>query len=67
MIENIHDWKTCGCINCQGHRQDVEAARREGAEAMREKILALAKQFGVPGMAMTVLKGLALPEAKYKA
>lgn len=67
MIENIHDWKVCGCINCQGMRQDVEAARREGAEAMREKILGLAKQFGVPGMAINVLKGLALPDPKFKA
>lgn len=66
MIENIHDWKTCGCINCQSLRHEVETARKEGAEAMREKILALAKQFGVPGMAINVLKGLALPEPKYK-
>lgn len=61
-----HEWKTCRCVECQGILQEVEAARREGAEAMREKILALAKQFGVPGMAMTVLRNLALPEAKYK-
>jgi hypothetical protein len=33
---------------------------------MREKILALAKQFGVPAMAFQVLRGLALPEPKYK-
>lgn len=66
MIDGTHDWKACGCINCQSIRHDVEAARKEGAEAMREKILALAKQFGVPGMAMTVLKGLPLPEPKYK-
>jgi hypothetical protein len=46
--------------------QDVEQARREGAEDMRTRILDLAKKFGVPGMAMTVLKGLALPEPKYK-
>jgi hypothetical protein len=62
----MHDWKTCRCTNCQEITQEVEQARREGAEAMREKILALAKQFGVPGMAMTVLRGLALPEAKFK-
>jgi hypothetical protein len=66
MIENVHDWKVCGCINCQSLRHAVEEARKEGAEAMREKILGLAKQFGVPGMGLTVLKGLALPEAKYK-
>lgn len=66
MIDGSHDWKVCGCTNCQAIRHEVETARKEGAEAMREKILGLAKQFGVPGMAMTVLKGLALPEAKYK-
>jgi hypothetical protein len=46
--------------------QDVEQARREGAEDMRTRILDLAKKFGVPGMAMTVLKGLPMPEVKYK-
>lgn len=66
MISGKHDWKVCRCVDCQTVIQDIEAARAEGAEAMREKILALAKQFGVPGMAMTVLKGLALPEAKFK-
>ena len=66
MIDGTHEWKTCGCINCQSLRHDVETARKEGAEVMREKILALAKQFGVPGMAINVLKGLALPEPKYK-
>jgi hypothetical protein len=66
MIDGTHEWKICGCIDCQSIRHEVETARKEGAEVMREKILALAKQFGVPGMAMTVLKGLALPEAKYK-
>ena len=66
MIENIHDWGICGCINCQSIRHAVEEARKEGAEAMREKILALAKQFGVPGMAINVLKGVALPDPKFK-
>lgn len=46
--------------------QDVEQARREGAEDMRTRILDLAKKFGVPAMAVSYLKGLALPEAKYK-
>jgi hypothetical protein len=66
MIDGSHEWKTCGCINCQSLRHEVETAREEGAEVMRDKILALAKQFGVPGMAMTVLKGLPLPEKKFK-
>ena len=66
MIQQEHDWKVCRCTSCQSIVQDVEQARREGAEVMREKILALAKQFGVPAMAFQVLRGLALPEPKYK-
>lgn len=61
-----HDWKTCRCTECQDVTNAIEQARDEGANDMRDRILALAKQFGVPGMAMTVLKGLALPERKYK-
>ena len=65
---STHDWKVCRCTDCQDLIHAVEQARREGAEVMREKILALAKQFNVPGigMAVTMLKSLALPEAKYK-
>lgn len=66
MISQEHEWKVCRCTSCQSIVQDVEQARREGAEDMRTRILDLAKKFGVPGMAMTVLKGLPLPEAKYK-
>ena len=66
MITQEHEWKVCRCTSCQSIVQDVEQARREGAEDMRTRILDLAKKFGVPGMAMTVLKGLALPEPKYK-
>lgn len=66
MIETTHDWKVCRCVPCQGVVQDVEAARREGAEDMRDRILALAKKFNVPSMAVMYLKGLALPEAKFK-
>lgn len=66
MIEAIHDWKTCRCVPCQGIMQDVEQARREGAEDMRDRILALAKKFNVPSMAIMYLKGLALPERRYK-
>lgn len=62
----MHDWKVCRCTECQGIIQDVEQARREGAEVMREKILTLAKQFNVPGMALNVLRGLALPEPRFK-
>jgi hypothetical protein len=61
-----HDWKTCRCTECQDLISEIEKARGEGANDMRDRILALAKQFGVPGMAMTVLKGLALPERKFK-
>jgi hypothetical protein len=66
MIEVNHEWKVCRCTACQSVLQDVEAARREGAEEMREKILGLAKKFGVPAMAITVLKGIDLPAPKYK-
>lgn len=66
MIEQIHDWKVCRCTGCQGVVQDVEQARKEGAEDMRDRILALAKKFNVPAMAVMYLKALALPEAKFK-
>lgn len=63
-----HEWKTCRCTECQDIVHSVEAARAEGATEMREKILALAKQFNVPSMSLvtTMLRGLALPEKKFK-
>ena len=66
MIQQEHDWKVCRCTSCQSIVQDVEQARREGAEDMRTSILSLAKKFGVPAMAVGYLKQLPLPEAKYK-
>lgn len=66
MIKPVHDWKVCRCTDCQSIVQDVEQARREGAEDMRDRILALAKKFNVPTMAIMYLKGLSLPEAKFK-
>lgn len=61
-----HDWKVCRCTECQEITQTIEEARAQGATEMRDKILALARQFNVPGMAINVLKALALPEKKFK-
>jgi hypothetical protein len=66
MIENIHDWGICGCINCQSLRHAVEDARADGANDMRSRIIELGKKFGVPAMAIAALKALPLPEKKFK-
>lgn len=66
MIESFHDWKACGCINCQSIRHAVEDARVEGANDMRDRILDLGRKFGVPAMAIAALKALPLPEKKFK-
>lgn len=62
----MHNWKVCLCVDCQEITQAIEQARREGAEDMRDRILALAKKFNVPSMAVTFLKALALPTPRYK-
>lgn len=68
MISQEHEWKVCRCTSCQSIVQDVEQARCEGAEDMRQQILTLAKKFDVPGMgmALAMLKTLPLPKPKYK-
>jgi cytochrome c-type biogenesis protein CcmH/NrfF len=62
----MHDWKTCRCTDCQAIHHAIEDARSEGATDMRNRILKLAEQFKVPAMAITFLKGLPLPERKWK-
>jgi hypothetical protein len=62
----MHDWKTCKCIDCQAIHHAIEDARSEGANDMRDRILDLGKKFGVPSMAITLLKALPLPERKFK-
>lgn len=61
-----HDWKTCRCTDCQSIIQEIESARKSGAEFMREEVLTLAQQFKLPAMAITFLRKLPLPEPTFK-